>query len=143
MKKKHRARKHFKNILPLKKLPLKENLHVQKGNIPLNIAQSDRISFSVLRNEKNNIRIIENISYDIYVKNNWEWVVRYDDHSGQGLLHRHYRISLNDTSEIESSSGIKRYKNKDYELTWVCNDIKRNYLIFRVKFLRNSKLDLY
>jgi len=143
VKRKHRVRNHFKNFLPPIKPPLKENLHIQKGNIPLNIAQSDRISFSVLRNKKNNIRKIENISFEIYVEDNWEWVVRYDDHSGQGLLHRHYRISLDDASEVESSSGIRRYKNKDHELTWVCNDIKRNYLIFRTKFLKNSELDLY
>jgi len=143
VKRKHRARKHFKGNLPLEKPPLKENLHIQKGNIPLNTARSDRISFSVLRNERNNIREIENISYEIYVGDNWEWVVRYDDHSGRGFLHRHYRISLNDKSEVESSAGIRRYKSKDHELTWVCNDIKRNYLIFRAKFLKNSKLDLY
>lgn len=73
----------------------------------------------------------------------WEWVVRYDDHGGTGLLHRHFRISLTDNSQVESTAGIKRYKNKDYELTWVCNDIKRNYLTFRSKFLKNMGLDLY
>lgn len=69
--------------------------------------------------------------------------MRYDDHGGQGYLHRHYRVSLENKREIESSAGVRRYKNKDYELTWVCNDIKRNYLIFRSKFLKNLGLDLY
>lgn len=138
-----RIRRHFKNIFPLKKPKIKENLHTQTGNIPLNKAQADRISFSVLRNEKNNIRKIENISYEINIDDDWVWVVRYDDHGGTGSLHRHIRISLKDDSNVESTIGIKKYKNKDYELTWVCNDIKRNYLIFRKQFRKNSGLDLY
>jgi len=137
-------RKHIKKILPFIKPISKEDLHTQNGNIPLNKAQADRISFSVLKNNQNRLRKIENISYEINIEDKWEWIVRYDDHGGQGLLHRHYRISLTDNSEIESFAGIRRYKNKDYELTWVCNDIKRNYLTFRSKFLKNNGIrDLY
>ncbi len=135
-------RHHRKNYL-IRKPIIKETLHTQNGNIPLNIAQTDRISFSVLRNEKNSIRKIENISYEISIENDWEWIVRYDDHGGTGILHRHFRVSLKSSQEVESSAGIKKYKNKNYELTWVCNDIKRNYLIFRSKFLKNNSLDLY
>ena len=138
-----RFKKHFKQILPLIKPQRTEILHTQKSNIPLNIAATDRISFSVLRNEKNNLRKVENISYEIYIEDRWEWIVRYDDHGGTGTLHRHIRISLKDESEVESSAGIKKYRNKDYELTWVCDDIKRNYLIFRKRFLKNNSLDLY
>lgn len=138
-----RIRKHFKNVYPFKKPVAKEILHAQGGNIPLNIAQTDRISFSVLRNEKNSVRKIENISYDIRIEGKWEWIVRYDDHGGTGLLHRHFRVYLTDDREVESTAGIKKYKNKDHELTWVCNDIKRNYLTFRSKFLKNIGLDLY
>lgn len=138
-----RIRKHFKNILPIKKPVLKESLYTQTSNFTLNTAKLDRISFSVLRNNKHELRKIENISYEINIEGNWEWVVRYDDHGGSGLLHRNIRISLKDDSNVESAEGIKKYKNKNYELTWVCNDIKRNYLIFRKKFLKNSGLDLY
>lgn len=138
-----RIRKHFKNILPITKPIPKETLHTQNGDIPLNIIRADRISFSVLRNEKNKIRIIENISYEIYVEDRWEWIVRYDDHGGFGSLHRHFKVSLNNDREIESYSGIKKYKDKNHELTWVIKDIKRNYLIFRARFLKNSGLNLY
>ena len=138
-----KRRKHFKNIYRIKKPPIKETLHTQNGDVPLNIAQIDRISFSVLRDEKNRIRKIENISYEILIKNKWEWVVRYDDHGGIGPLHRHIRVSLQDEKSIESTGGIRKYKNKDHELTWVCNEIKRNHQIFRSKFLKNMGLDLY
>ena len=138
-----KIRKHFKNIYLIKKPIPKESLHTQRSNIPLNIAQLDKISFSVLRNNKNNIRKIENVSYEIYIDDKIEWVVRYDDHGGTGLLHRHLRISLKDNSSVESSMNIKKYRNKDYELTWIINDIRRNYLIFRRNFLKNEGLDLY
>lgn len=138
-----RIRRHTKYIYPIKKPVVKEDLHNQKGDIPLNVANSDRISFSVLRDDGNKLKVIQNISYEIYIDGNWEWVVRYDDHAGKGQLHRHIRISLKDDSEVESAAGIKKYRNKNYELTWVCKDIQRNYLVFRSKFLKNSGLDLY
>lgn len=138
-----KIRKHHKQTLPLTKPQAKENLYTQTNNIPLNIAQLDRISFTVLRNNKNNIRKIENVSYEICIDGLWEWIVRYDDHGGTGLLHRHLRVSLKDDRSVESSIEIKRYKNKDYELTWIINNIKNNYLIFRKNFLENEGLDLY
>lgn len=138
-----KIRKHIRTIFLISPPVLKEALHKQKGNVPLSVTQADRISFSVLRNENNKLRKIENISYEIYVGDNWEWIVRYDDHGGNGCPHRHFRVSLRDESIIESNAGIKKYNNKDHELTWVCKDIKRNYLIYRSKFLRNMGLDLY
>jgi hypothetical protein len=138
-----KIRKHIRTVFLVNPPALKEALHKQKGNVPLSVTQADRISFSVLRNENNKLRKIENISYEIYVQDNWEWIVRYDDHGGNGCLHRHFRVSLKDESIIESNAGIKKYNNKDHELTWVCKDIKRNYLIYRSKFLGNMGLDLY
>lgn len=138
-----RIRKHSKRILIPKKTIIKESLYPQKRNIFLNKAQADRISFSVLRNVKNHLRKIENISYEIFINDKWEWLVRYDDHGGLGSLHRHLRISLADDSNVESADRIKKYKNKNFELTWVIEEIKRDYLMRRSKFLKNSGLDLY
>ena len=138
-----KIRNHIRRIIFQKKPLQKEVLRPHTGNVPLNIALQDRISFSVLRNENNHIKKIENISYEININDKWEWVVRYDDHGGTGLLHRHYRVNLKEDRIIESAAGIRKYKNKDYELTWVCNDIKRNHMIFRKKFLEDCDLDLY
>ncbi len=138
-----RIRKHSKIVFRLERVIQKEVLNTKSGDFPLNTAGGDRISFSVLKNEKNNIRKIENVSFEISINNSWEWVVRYDDHGGRGSLHRHIRISLKDESNIESLSGIKKYKNKDFELTWIINDIKRNYMLFRKNFLKGEGLDLY
>lgn len=138
-----RIYKHKRPIISLKKPKIKEAFHKQSGNIPLNLAQSDRITFSVLRDEKKNLRIVENVSYEISINDRWEWVVRYDDHNGKGPLHRHVRISLKDNSDVKSVIDSSEYKNKNHMLTWACDDIKRNYLTFRKDLLRNSGLDLY
>lgn len=143
MGRRKKFRKHTKKDALITKFNLKESLYTQKGSVPLNIAQTDRISFSVLRDDKKKLRKIENISYEININGHWEWIVRYDDHGARGPLHRHFRISLQDESIIESLSGIKKYKDKDHELTWVCEDIKKNYLVFRSNFLKNIGLDLY
>lgn len=121
----------------------RKTLYKQTRNFPLNTAKIDRISFSVLRDTGRTIKKIENISYEIYIHKQWEWVVRYDDHGGAGLLHRHFRFSLYDKREIESALDLEIATDKDFALTWVCNDIKRNYLLYRTKFLENSNFDLY
>lgn len=138
-----KIRKHSKRFYPLIKPAVGEKLYSQKSNILLNIAQSDRITYSVLRNKDNKIRKIENISYEINIDDKWEWIIRYDDHGGLGSIHRHFRVSLKDAIELESYANIKKYKDKNHELTWVINDIKRNYLIFRRRFLKNNQLDMY
>ena len=139
-----KIRKHKGSRIIIEPLNQTEELHEQIGRVPLNKAITDRITFSVLRNDKNNIRKIENVSYEILIDGRWEWVVRFDDHGGEGELHRHRRVSLRDEKIIEDNDRIKRYKSKDHELTWVCNkDIKKNYLGYRNKFLKNSGLDLY
>lgn len=138
-----KIRKHIPKVLPLKKPLQKENLNTWSGDVPLNVAKSDRISFSVLINEKRNIRKIENISYDILIENEWVWIIRFDDHGGVGLLHKHTKITLNDERDIESYEGVKKSKSKRKQFNWAFKDIKRNYLIYRSKFLKNSELDLY
>lgn len=138
-----KIRKHIvKNVLLKKPVP-KEELTTWNGNIPLNIAKYDRISFSVLINKRREVRKIENISYDILIDDRWVNVLRYDDHGGIGLLHKHTKVAINDTREIESSEGIKRSPNKQTQFRWAFKDIKRNYLNYRTKFLKNSNIDLY
>ena len=138
-----KIRRRTKHVFTTQKPKVEEKLYPHGGSVHLNQSLSDRISFSVLRNPRNDIRKIENISYEVYVHGCWEWVVRYDDHGGTGQFHRHIRASVVDQSNVESSSGIKKYKSKNHQLTWAFKEIKRNYLLFRSKFLKRSGLDLY
>lgn len=138
-----RIRKHIPRVLPLKKPLKKEDLTTFSGDVPLNIAKSDRISFSALMTKKREIRKIENVSYDILIEDKWINIVRFDDHGGIGVLHKHTKIALNDERDIESYEGIKKSESKIKQFNWAFKDIKRNYLSYRSKFLKNSRLDLY
>lgn len=139
-----RTRKHVRRIsLPVIKLKIREKLRRQRKNFPIDVSLNNRISFSVLRNKNNQVIIIENISYEILVGNKWEWVVRYDDHGGIGLIHRHVRLNLNSSQEVESNLNMPKQDNKTDELTWVCKEIKGSFLKFRMEILKNSKPDLF
>lgn len=138
-----KIRKHIvKNVLFKNPVP-KEELTTWNGDIPLNIAKYDRISFSVLINKRREIRKIENVSYDIFIEDRWVNVMRYDDHGGVGLLHKHIKVALNDEREIRSSGGVKKSPNKQTQFRWAFKDIQKNYLNYRTKFLKNSNIDLY
>lgn len=141
----NRIKKHVPiRIIPVvKKRIIKSKLIKYTGTVPLNVANQDRIVFVVSRDDGNNIRIVDNIRYEINIEDKWEWVVRYDDHAGEGSLHRHYRVDLVSDRQILSKAKARKYKNKNHELTWVCNDFRKNHQIYRKKFLTNCGLDLY
>lgn len=134
-------RRHSGKIRTKEKLSYKEKSFPQKGSFILNNSQGDRISFSALKDGQNKIIKAENISYEIDIDSKWVCIVRYDDHGGTGLLHRHNKVSLTDDREIQSAIGTRRGNKND--LTWACDDIKSNYLAFRSDFLKNNGLDLY
>jgi hypothetical protein len=128
-------------ILP----PQKEALFPWNGYIPLNNANLDRISFSVDRNKDGKILKIENISYDIFITARDEWVnvIRYDDHGGTGILHKHITVALESDQEIVVSDWITKTKSKKKQFNWATRDIKNSYLAYRQKFCKSSSIDLY
>lgn len=141
----NRIKKHVPmQIMPVRRRKIiKSRLSKHTGIVPLNVANLDRIVFVVSRDEKNNIRVVDNIRYEININDKWEWVVRFDDHAGEGSLHKHYRVDLKSDRQILSKAQAKKYKNKNHELTWVCRDFRKNHQIYRKKFLTNCGLDLY
>lgn len=115
-------------------------MHSHKRTFYLNTEQLDRISFSILKDENEKIKEIQNVSYEININGKWVRIVRYDDHSGTGSLHRHTKFSFSSLKEIiESLPWIKGDKNQ--QLTQACNDIKENYEEFKNEFTKNSGLD--
>lgn len=138
-------KKHKFPQLTLVKPPLEEEINTWNGNFPLNTANLDRISFSVWRNKNGIIRKIENISYDIFVISIDDWItlVRYDDHGGMGILHKHIKFALNNEREIITSDWVTKTTNKNKQFRWAYKDIKNNHSSYREKFCKNSGIDLY
>lgn len=107
-----------------------------KGIFPLNVNDSDRVTYYWKLEGKTYKEI--NITYEIKIRDTWETIIRYDDHGGEGLFHKHIRISLEDKSEVLTADNVKRKGRKKGLLNWAINDIKKNYLIYRKKFLKVS-----
>jgi hypothetical protein len=122
---------------------VKKSTITRGGQFPLNPGQTDRISFTAELGDNNEITKISNVSYEITMEEEWEWIVRYDDHGGREGLHRHQRISLKDQSDFKLPKEIKVTGSKQELLNWAISDIKRNYIAFRQKFLKRNGLDLY
>lgn len=132
--------KHRKKNLRAHKLIIKESLHPHKRTFYLNTEQIDRVSFSILKDENETIKEIQNVSYDMNIEGTWIGIVRYDDHSGTESLHKHTKVSLESDNEVaESIYWIKG--NKEQQLTQACDDIRQNYKEFKDRFLKNSGLD--
>lgn len=123
------------------KYPKREKFVSKKRSFPFNIDKTDRISYSIRVNNNRKIIKIENISYEVNIKDKWEWVLRYDDHGGIGQLHLHIRISLKNDKSVELPLEIQKSKNKEFELSWACADIKSKYKKFKKELLENEGLD--
>lgn len=126
--------------LPRKASEISEKLFKKTKTIYLNTVRLDRISFSVLQNSRREIKRIENVSYDININDEWIGIVRYDDHDGKGILHRHSRLSIERRDEVvESLYWLTGDKN--HHLTQICDEIREGYQNLKDKFLKNSGLD--
>lgn len=99
----------------------------------------DRITvISGIRNKK--IEGVINVSYEIYVRNKWITILRFD--SAHGYIHRHTRISLdNPDTTVENFSVIQKGKPKDW-LTWARKYMNKNFYDCKVGFCRRSKISI-
>ncbi len=126
-------------IAPNKKLLLPPNKTVTHKFYRTN---TDRVIYCYEIDGEKTIQKVVDVSYDVYVNNQWVTIVRYD--SKHGFLHRHMRVSLENISDTPTTGGvIKRGKPQTW-LTWARKDVSKNFLNYRVGFFKRSKIkDLY
>lgn len=97
-----KIRKHLKQIdltyLKPKITCLKnKDLILETWDTPLNKALTDRVGFTVKRDSRGHLQKIDRITYETVINGRWEWIFRFDDHGGTGVVHGHRRVSLRDT----------------------------------------------
>ncbi len=102
------------------------------------LSDTDRITYSYKRDYTRNVSEVNNVSYEIRIKEKWLTIVRYD--SSHGYLHRHLVISADNPSDTPSRIGVIQKGNHPKWLTWAINDIKNRYLDYKRGFLRRSKI---
>lgn len=132
--------KHIKRPLPLTIPKLSEKTEKREGEFPLYKSNTDKLHWCIEISLKGNTVKIADITFLIFVNDEWQWVVRYDDHGGDGLLHKHERLSLNDDSETTLSLPIRKNGNKKKLTEWAIDDIRKNYINYRRVFLKRNKV---
>lgn len=135
--------RHVKTILPV--IPPKQPEKTEKREFEFLLynSYSDKLHCCIEINTKGKTVKIADITFLIFINDEWQWVVRYDDHGGAGLLHRHERLSLHDESETTTPLPVRKKGNKKKLTEWAIDDIRKNYLNYRKKFLSRSKVALY
>lgn len=113
------------------------------GNFPLNPNTSDRITFSADLKKDGSIKCVNNITYMMLYQNTWEWIIRYDDHGGNGDFHGHERVSLEDDSDFPFTSITIPHGTKLQLFQWAISDIRKNYIVYRDQFCHRNGIDLY
>jgi len=102
------------------------------------LTEVDRETYCYEVDTKRVIQKVVDVSYDIYVRNQWITIIRYD--SKHGYLHRHMRVSLKNSSDTPTTAGvIKKGKPKTW-LSWARRDISNNFLNYRTGFFRRSEI---
>lgn len=144
---KHRSRKRrYHSVRVIKKLiKLSKEYSSKPKFIPVQtfpeeiyLSSSDKITHLSLVAGDKGIVEVTNVSYEIRIAENWITIVRYD--SVHGYLHRHKRISVNDSAELIDREGVKRKGNPGVWYTWSIKDIQKRFLEYRAEFAKRSKL---
>lgn len=147
MRKKRRSRyKHIPSRVISKLLKLsKQYKPIEPESEPIKLfpkeiylSSLDRITrISSIDKNKSVVDII-NVSYEIKYDEKWITIVRYD--SAHGYLHRHKRISINDTGETVDREGVKTKGNPHVWYTWAIKDIQKRFLEYRREFAKRSNI---
>lgn len=103
-----------------------------------NLSENNRLTYIYDYSNKRQCMEIVCVSLEIRIKDEWETILRYDNHH-DGILHRHTLIAYKNTANIVDYNGTKRKGNFTKLLSWAIKDIQNNYLIYKRKFLNRNK----
>lgn len=115
----------------------KEDLKKSEQSFPL--TEVDRLTKIYKVNKAGEISEITCISLDIKVNNKWITIVYYDNFHNI-ILHKHIRVSLQNTSDAPNTIGVPKKGTQRKQLTWAIKDIIANYSSYKEKFFKRSKL---
>ncbi|EKE14007.1 MAG: hypothetical protein ACD_12C00718G0004 [uncultured bacterium] len=111
-----------------------EKKHISE--IPL--SENNRIIYVYKDNQKTSQTEIVCVSFDIKISEDWITILYYDNHH-EGLLHRHNIISYNNKANIVGNDGIRRKGDWKKLLHWAIEDIKKNHIYYKKKFLSRNR----
>jgi hypothetical protein len=106
-------------------------------------SEVDRVTKIYKLNKSNNRKVAEItcVSFDVKIDNKWITIIYYDSYH-DGELHKHIRISLEDDSDSPITEGVRKKGTQHRLLTWAMQDLVANYLVYKSKFFKRSKISL-
>jgi hypothetical protein len=103
------------------------------------LTETDRITYVYTRDKITDaIREVINVSYEVWIENTWQTIIRYD--SVHGYLHQHTLFSLTQKKEFITTENISQAGSHQEWLTWAMKDIKINFLTYKTTFFKRSGL---
>lgn len=138
MRKKHRRKSKF---IKFQKKPeqLKTNIIPITITTEKPISPNNKIIYSYEYIGDRKIIKIISVSLQIKIQENWETVLYYDSfHNNK--LHRHRRISLDFKGDIPEEKEIKLKGTPADLLSWAIRDINNNYIAYKEKIIKNTKI---
>lgn len=103
---------------------------------PYHLSENNRITRVYRKLPSGEITTIICVSLDCLLNNKWRTILYYDN--VHGYLHKHERLSLNDSSETISSQSVKKKGSQNELMKWAIKNISINYIFYKRKFLKNS-----
>lgn len=101
------------------------------------MSEEDKVVYVYEVYEDGKIAEVVNVSYQVFIKDDWVTILRFD--SEHGFLHGHMRISIDDPTEITFTAGVKRKGDPHTWLTWAVERIKKTYPDYKRGLLKRSK----
>lgn len=102
------------------------------------LSENNRLTYVYMTDSRKIMTKIVCVSLEIKAQEDWITIIYFDNNHG-GTLHRHTRIAFNDEADITDFNNIKRKGHQSELLRWAINDIKNNFIIYKIKFIKRNK----
>ncbi len=112
---------------------LKENI------LEMQLGEEDKIISVHKHDNSREIHEVTSVSYSVKIREEWVTIVYYDSYHDQ-VLHRHTTNSYQDRSDVVTTDGVRRRGSQRKLLTWANKDLRENYVVYKEKFLKRSKI---
>lgn len=119
----------------------KKKRTLKKCEESIYLTEIDKITKVYKIDIKNNRKVMEitSVAFAAKIKKEWITIVYYDS-SLDGLLHKHVTQSLQDRSDSTITDGVRQKGSQHRLLTWAMQDMTKNYVNYKNRFFKRSKV---
>lgn len=101
------------------------------------LSENNKLIYIYKKFKTGKIVEITSVGLNIRVKRNWITILYYD--SAHGYLHRHERISIDRDDYVDTRVNVRQKGTVRRLLRWSIDDIKKNYLYYKKRFIQRNR----